>query len=65
MRLSTSSSQRYQGWSGTSNVQRTLFAMEMGWGDMSEMFRAAADIIENDPKEALEYSERITGNIES
>jgi hypothetical protein len=61
MRLSTAHRQRGEGWptGGRAMLQRRLFEMEMGWADFSTVYIDAAQAVQDDPGEAMEYSDRL------
>ena len=46
-------------------MQWTLFKLEMGWGDMSQLLRATSDIMDSDGVQIVKYVERAEKNIKN
>jgi hypothetical protein len=66
MRLNAANGERHRDWSKSGHdVQWTLFKLEMGWGDMSQLSRATSDVVDGDGSQIVKYVERAEKNIKN
>jgi hypothetical protein len=66
MRLNAANGEHHRDWSKSGHdVQWTLFKLEMGWGDMSQLLRATSDIMDSDGVQIVKYVERAETNIKN